>query len=56
MAIDMIPTQHVYTVKYLAAQNTQKLVDIPASGSSDAQTIFARDYPGCQVINIWRKS
>lgn len=55
MAIDTGRMPSVMTVKYTDAQGFLKLVDIQAAGTTEAKDIFDRDYPGCTVVNIFRK-
>jgi ribosomal protein L18E len=54
MALELNRTS-VFTAKYLDAGGVQKFVDIMAVGMTEAKDKFKVEYPGCQVINMWRK-
>ncbi len=46
----------IYCVKYVDRDGLQKLEDISAVGSTDAQDKAREKWPGCRIINVWRKS
>lgn len=54
MAVE-VNNPSTFTVKFIDTEGRQKFQDIPAVGITEAKEVFERDYPGCQVINIWRK-
>jgi hypothetical protein len=44
-----------FTVKYVEGGKLE-FVDIPAVGMTEAKDKFLKDYPGREVVNIYRKS
>jgi hypothetical protein len=54
MAVEVSRTS-IFTVKYLDPDGGVNLIDMQAAGMTEAKDKFAAEYPGCSVVNIWRK-
>lgn len=56
VAISINEGAKVYTAKYVDPDGIQKFVDITASGQGDAETQWRKKFPGCKLVNLWRKN
>ncbi len=55
MAIELGAQNRIFTAKFTRAIGSQEMIDIPATGMSDACEKFKQLYPDAELINIWRK-
>lgn len=55
MAIELNEGAKTYTAKFLNTEGILKFQDITATGQGDAESQWKAQFPGCKLVNLWRK-